>query len=91
MDGFVIDGFIWQLIIVPVVVIVPALIVFLKTNKWWLAPLVTLLLTMMTDIIFSGLYHSSISLSSWCIILPVTVTVIVGGIKGFQFSMNPNH
>ncbi|WP_138419423.1 hypothetical protein [Aquibacillus sediminis] len=91
MGDFVIDGFIWQLIIVPIITIVPALIVYLKTNKWWLAPLVTLVLTMITDIVFSGLYHSSVSLSSWSIVLPLVVSAIVWLIKGIKFGFASNH
>ncbi|WP_138420859.1 hypothetical protein [Aquibacillus sediminis] len=91
MGDFVIDGFIWQLIIVPIITIVPALIVYFITKKWWLAPLVTLVLTMITDIIFSALYHSSVSLSSWCIALPITVTAIVWLIKGIKFGFASNH
>ncbi|WP_138420839.1 hypothetical protein [Aquibacillus sediminis] len=91
MGDFVIDGFIWQLIIVPIITIVPALIVYFKTNKWWLAPLVTLILTMITDIVFSGLYHSSVSLSSWSIVLPLIVTAIVLLIKGIKFSFASDH
>ncbi|WP_138419449.1 hypothetical protein [Aquibacillus sediminis] len=91
MGDFVIDGFIWQLIIVPIITIVPALIVYFKTNKWWLAPLVTLILTMITDIVFSGLYHSSVSLSSWSIVLPLVVTAIVWLIKGIKFGVASNY
>ncbi|CAG9620459.1 hypothetical protein [Sutcliffiella rhizosphaerae] len=87
LDNYIsIDGFIWKLIIVPIITIIPGLAAYFITKKWWSAILFTLILTIITDVYYSWISHSSVSLSSWCILLPLIVTGIVGMIEGIKIS-----
>lgn len=66
-----IDPFIWQLLIVPVLTIGVGVFVALRTEKAYIAPLVTLVLNVGIELVMGFLYDPYVFLlSSWNFILP---------------------
>lgn len=69
----VIDPFVMQLFIVPVVTIGAGVFASLFSKKVFLAPIVTLLINVLYEIWYAKVYYEydTINFSSWNIILPV--------------------
>ncbi|OGX79724.1 hypothetical protein A6395_05115 [Exiguobacterium sp. SH31] len=67
------DPFLWQLVIVPVLTIGVGVYAALKTNKIYIAPIVTFLFNALIEVVTMTTYYewSMVSLSSWNLIFPV--------------------
>lgn len=67
------DPFLWQLVIVPLLTIGIGIYAALKTNKAYIAPIVTFLFNALIEVVTMAVYYewSMVSLSSWNLIFPV--------------------
>jgi hypothetical protein len=73
-----IDPFLWQLFIVPLIVIGLGVLVSALTRKIFVAPIITLVLNVLYEVWYSKYYlqASDIYLTSWNIIFPAISLVV---------------
>lgn len=67
-----IDPFLWQLVLIPIFTIGIGVALALKTEKVWIAPLVTFVLNTLTELVTMITYYEASlnSLRSWNVVLP---------------------
>lgn len=72
------DPFFWQLVIVPILTVGIGVFVALKTNKTYIAPIITFLFNALLEVVTMMAYYewSMVRLSSWNLIFPVVSFLI---------------
>lgn len=67
-----IDPFIWQLAIVPILTIGTGILIALRFEKAYIAPLITLVLNLAIEMTMGLVYYGTLtSPSSWNLLLPI--------------------
>ncbi len=74
---FFIDSFIWQLVIVPILTIGTGVLIAIRVEKAYVAPLITLVLNLAIEMTMSLVYYETLhSPSSWNVLLPIPAFLI---------------
>ncbi|RPF55268.1 DUF2651 family protein [Aquisalibacillus elongatus] len=73
-----IDPFLMQLVILPIIVIGLGVLGAALTKKFWLGPLITLVLNLLYELWYSSYYYpeSDTIFTSWNVILPIISLII---------------
>lgn len=87
-----IDPFLWQLFIVPLIVIGLGVLVSALTRKIFVAPIITMVLNVLYEVWYSKYYlqASDICLTSWNIIFPAISLVFSFTIVTILMEKNKN-